>query len=103
MTTSHVRSAGRSVAALVILYIVGNLAALWVSWYLVKLDLRLAHLIPWIFLFIPIGGIALTRRAGLLAKSFKFRDASIALIGLCIVTWLVVLYIYLLNMYPGVF
>ena len=103
MTGSIVVSSGRWLFALAAMYTVGNLGALILCWYLVGLDLSLAHLIPWLFLPVPSAGLFISIRWKLLSKASRFRNPVAGLLALYLLTWLAVVYVYLMNVYPSVF
>ncbi len=82
------------------IYILGNLGAFFLIRFLIGVNIGLAHLTPWLFLLIPITFVILGVRGGILRNASRFRNAAFVLLALCLLTWLIVLYIYLMNVFP---
>jgi len=84
-------------------YLLGNLGAFLLCRYLVNRNLSFTYVIPFVFLLVPISTMVIGRAGRLLDKSSRFRNLAVYLLLLSVLTWLVVLYIFLKNLYPTVF
>lgn len=81
-------------------YILGNVFAMILIWYLAGISLLLVYLLPWIITVVPVAGILLGYRKGLLQRSSRFQDGSLILVFLYVMTWAGIMYLYIRNALP---
>jgi hypothetical protein len=103
VTASNGKSARRWLAVVVAAYVIGNAAAFIASGLLMNADLRFAPLVPLLYLAVPLTALLISMKAKLLSKGSRLRGITVAVLAWCLVTWLAVLYIYLMNMYSATF
>ncbi len=90
-------------SAIVLIYVVGNIGAWELTKYIVHIDFGLAHAIPWLFLAVSAALTLVAIKGEILRHTFRFRGIAIGVVAVSILTWLVILYIYLKNVFPGIF
>jgi hypothetical protein len=103
MTQSHQKQPIRWFVQFAAIYVLGNVGAFYLSKYLVNLSLRLIYLIPLIFLIVPVCGLIIWRKGRPFDNNSRSQDSARGLLTLYILTWLAVVYVFLMNIFPEVF
>ncbi len=81
------------VVLMLVFLALGNLCAFHVSEWLLGIDYGLAHLIPFVFLAIPLVLWLLAARNKLLHQGAKYRIVAVILMVISVAVWIVVLYV----------
>lgn len=84
-------------------YIVGNTSIYLILRYIMKIDLKYIYLTPWLFLTVPICGIIIIVRGRLCDPLYTHRDVVRIACALYIITYCILIYVYLINVYPNLF
>ncbi|MCX6826002.1 MAG: hypothetical protein NTV06_01850 [candidate division Zixibacteria bacterium] len=82
-------------------YIFGNIGLFFIIGHYFTIDL--VFLIPWLFTIVLIVEIVMCFKAKLLKETFKYHHITKALLIICFLTWLGIIYVYLKNVFPSVF